>query len=142
MTISKINLVKMIKSVAVVMMITGIFAACKKDKTETVSEPSIAGKWAGMRGDGNQTPDYDFRFTIKSNGTIDATNAAGGVKGSGNWTLNGTQFTAQYQFVAPLFTKYMVKATYDQATGKLTNGVWGFDDGLYDEGTWYMSKLP
>lgn len=130
------------KSMAMVVLAALTFISCKKDEAEPpASVASIEGKWAGKRGDGNQTPDYDFRFTIKSGGAIDATNAAGAVKGSGTWSLSGTQFTAQYQFVAPLFTKYRIKAVYDKAIGKLINGIWGFDDGLYDEGTWYMNKL-
>lgn len=142
MTISKKHFTGLTRLVALVLLFTATLTACKKDKTEMVYSTSpIEGKWAGKRGDGNQTPDYDFRFTIKSGGVIDNTNASGAVKGSGTWTLNGTIFTANYQFVAPLLTKYMIKGTYDAATGKIT-GVWGFDDGQYDEGTWYLSKLP
>jgi len=128
--------------ITLVLFFTAMFTSCKKDKADdgTANNTSLAGKWAGKRGDGNETPDYDYRFTIKSNGTLDATNAAGGIKGSGTWTLVGTEFKAQYKFVAPLFTDYQIKGTYNAATGKLT-GVWGFDDGLYEEGTWYLSKL-
>ncbi len=130
----------MAKTFALTLLTVAVFTSCKKDKDVSADQPSsIEGKWTGMRGDGNETPDYDFRFTIKKGGSIDATNANGAVKGSGSWTLNGTEFIAQYQFVAPLLTKYMIKGTYDKTSGKLT-GVWGFDDGFYDEGTWYLNK--
>ncbi|MFT3910841.1 MAG: hypothetical protein QM737_15595 [Ferruginibacter sp.] len=140
MTISKHFILKLTAMAGLVLFLTTALTSCKKDKAEGSSSSSIEGSWAGKRGDAGETPGYDFRFTIKAGGAIDATNASGAVKGSGSWTLNGTEFKANYQFVAPLFTKYQVKGNYDAATGKIS-GVWGFDDGLYEEGTFYLDKL-
>ncbi len=140
MTISKNYIMSSAKLFGLMLFIASAFTSCKKDKAEAPATAStIEGSWIGKRGDGNSTPDYDFRFAIKTGGVIEALNSSGAVKGSGTWTLNGTEFAAQYQFVAPLFTKYQVKGTYDKSGGKLT-GVWGFDDGLFDEGTWYLDK--
>jgi hypothetical protein len=131
--------VKFLKfSIVALLMSVAIFS-CKKDSDNVSSNPSIQGDWVGKYGFGNETPDIYYRLNIKAGGVIEELNQAGSSKGSGTWSLNGTTFTAHYQWKAPMNTVYSVAATYNEATGKLS-GTWGYDNSATDGGLWEQSK--
>lgn len=131
-------------SALALLIVSTLFVACKKDN-DTPVEPNgtpgefSAGVWQGKYGFGNETPNVTYIFNIKAGGVIEELNSQGNSKGDGTWALNGTTFTAQYQWKSPYFTKYKVVATYDKTTGKLT-GTWGYDNSTTDGGKWNMTK--
>jgi len=128
-----------LKSSVLLLVTVCTFASCKKDKEVAGNETSIEGKWSGNKGFDNEVPANDLHISIKTGGIIEETNTTGAVKGSGTWTLNGTVFTAHYQFKAPLNTVYTFKGTFNKTTGKI-NGTWGFDNDDND-GNFYLDKL-
>jgi hypothetical protein len=131
---------KFLKLPILALFLSAVFFSCKKD-SDSVPQPApgIAGDWIGKYGFGNETPAIYFRFNIKSNGEIEELNSSGNSKGGGTWNLNGTTFTATYQWKAPLNTKYKVAATYDAATNKLS-GTWGYDNNATNGGLWEQTK--
>jgi hypothetical protein len=125
---------------ALTMAIT--FFSCKKDSDSVAKNtptPGIEGKWIGKYGFGNETPGIFYSFNIKPGGVIEELNKSGYSKGSGTWNLNGTTFTATYQWGAPYYSFYSVSATYNEATHKLT-GTWGYDNSATDGGLWEQTK--
>ncbi|MES2850691.1 MAG: hypothetical protein V4685_16650 [Bacteroidota bacterium] len=131
---------KALKFLTAVLFLSAVFTACKKDEIKSPTL-SMEGKWSGFKGFYGDTMDNDILWNIKANGIIEETNTSGAVKGSGTWTLNGTTFTAHYQFKAPLNTIYSFKGSYDKNAKKIT-GTWGFDDSDSGEGNWYTEKQP
>lgn len=118
-----------------------LLLSCSKDNdpVKVPPAPGIEGKWIGAYGFDNETPHVFYSFNIKPGGVIEELNQNGNSKGSGNWTLTGTTFTAHYQWKAPLSTIFTVTATYDEATHKLT-GTWGYGDSDDDGGLWELTK--
>lgn len=131
---------KFLKLPILVLLVSSVFIACKKDSDTNSANAGIAGNWVGKYGFGNETPAVYYRFNIKANGVIEELNASGNSKGSGTWSLNGTNFTAHYQWKAPMNTVFTVAATYDAATGKLSNGTWGYDESATNGGLWEQTK--
>lgn len=135
---------KTIKMLApVLIVVSTLFTACKKDGTDPAPTPTstdkIEGVWQGKYGFGNETPGVTYIFNIKPGGVIEELNTAGNSKGSGTWTLNGTTFTAQYQWKAPYNTIFKVSATFTKSTSNLS-GTWGYDNSATDGGKWTMTK--
>ena len=131
---------KFLRFSLVALLMSAVFFSCKKDNDSTGNAiTAIEGKWVGKYSFGNSVPDIFFSFNIKGNGVIEELNSSGNSKGSGTWSLNGTSFSAHYQWKAPLNTIYSVTATYNAATGKLM-GAWGYDNSPSDGGLWEMTK--
>lgn len=119
-----------------------ILFSCKKDSDSGINkttEPGIQGDWIGTYGFGNDNPSIYYRLKIQANGVIEELNSSGNSKGSGTWNLDGTTFTAAYQWKAPYNTIYKVTATYNEATHKLT-GTWGYGNSATDGGKWELAK--
>ena len=124
------------------LLMTATLFTCKKDKDSIDNKnpnPGVQGNWVGTYGFGNEAPSIYYRFNIQSNGVIEELNSSGNSKGSGTWNLNGTNFTATYQWKAPYNTVFTVAATYNEATHKLT-GTWGYDNNATNGGKWEQTK--
>ena len=121
--------------------LTTLFVSCSKDNDSTPPVPtdSIEGVWQGKYGYDNESPSINYIFNIKPGGVIEELNSSGASKGSGTWTLSGTEFTAHYQWKAPLLTVFTVKATFDKSTSKLT-GTWGYNNSNNNGGKWTMTR--
>jgi hypothetical protein len=133
---------KFLKFSVLVLFMSAIFFSCKKDSENIVAPvpaAGISGDWVGKYGFGTETPGIYFRFSIQANGVIDELNSSGSSKGGGSWSLNGTSFTASYQWKAPYYTKYKVAATYNEVTHKLS-GTWGYDNSATNGGLWEQTK--
>jgi hypothetical protein len=113
-----------------------IFLSCKKD---TDSVLPVEGNWVGLYGNDNEVPSIFYKLNIKHGGVIEELNASGDVKGSGNWTLKGNNFTAHYQWKAPHNTFFTITARIDPNSNKLV-GTWGFDNSATDGGKWEAIK--
>jgi hypothetical protein len=133
---------KFLKSSVLTLLLSATLFSCSKNSDDVVPNqpaPGIQGDWVGKYGFGNETPGVYFRFSIQAGGVIDELNASGASKGGGTWQLNGTSFTAHYQWKAPLNTVYSVAATYNEATHKLT-GTWGYENSTTNGGLWEQTK--
>jgi hypothetical protein len=130
-------------SIALLITTAFFFTSCSKNSDDVQPPAStsqtVAGKWVGTYGFGNDAPTIYFAFNIKANGTIEELNKSGQSKGSGTWSLNGNAFTAKYTWVAPYNTVFSVAATYNAATKKLT-GTWGYDNSSTDGGLWEQTQ--
>lgn len=113
------------------------FSSCKKN-SDNINHP-LEGKWVGSYGFGNETPHAFFSFNIKPGGVIEELSQSGESKGDGTWSINGTTFSATYQWDAPLNTIYSVVAVYDASKGKLT-GSWGYNSSSTNGGFWEQSR--
>lgn len=133
---------KFLKFSLVALLMSTAFFSCKKDADNITSHkpaPGIQGDWIGKYGFGNETPGIYYRFSIQESGLIDELNSSGVSKGGGTWNLNGTTFTAHYQWKAPLNTIYTVSATYNEAAHKLS-GTWGYGNSATNGGLWEQTK--
>jgi len=132
---------KFLKFSVLILVTAIVLFSCSKNSHDVTHNPAlgIEGDWIGKYGFGNETPSVYFRFSIQANGKIDELNASGASKGGGTWELNGTSFTAHYQWKAPLNTIYTVAATYNEATHKLS-GTWGYNSSATNGGLWEQTK--
>ena len=132
---------KFLKFSVLTLLTSIVLFSCSKNSDDITHNPApgIEGDWIGKYGFGNETPSVYFRFSIQANGKIDELNASGASKGGGTWELNGTSFTAHYQWKAPLNTIYTVAATYNEATHKLS-GTWGYNSSATNGGLWEQTK--
>jgi len=121
------------------LVVTTLFSCSKDNEEPPAPVTGVAGKWVGTYGFGNETPHVFYSLNIKTNGVIEELNKSGNSKGDGSWNLNGSVFTAQYQWKAPMNSKYSIKATYNGANGKLS-GTWGYDNSATDGGLWEAEK--
>ncbi|GAB3708897.1 hypothetical protein GCM10027592_44570 [Spirosoma flavus] len=111
---------------------------------------SIQGVWTGTytyNGNPELGAQY-FSFEIKPDGTliVNSENLGQRYTATGTWVLNGNAFSGSYTYVngsSPGFgTSQTVTATWDNATGKLTSGVWANtspDNGY--TGTFSLTKV-
>lgn len=133
---------KFLKFSVLTLLTSIVLFSCSKnsdDVTPNNPAPGIQGDWIGKYSFGNETPSVYFRFSIQAGGKIDELNASGASKGGGTWELNGTSFTAHYQWKEPLNTIYTVAATYNEATHKLS-GTWGYGNSAINGGLWEQTK--
>ncbi|MFC0774443.1 hypothetical protein [Terrimonas alba] len=124
---------KIIKSLAVALLLTTSFVACKKDNTPPPF--TIEGKWEGKIGTGNATPSGQYALNIKSGGTIERVNSNGTITASGTWQLAGDNFSATYNYQNG--TVVEVVALIDKGSKKLS-GSWENNGG--EEGSFYANK--
>lgn len=127
---------KIIKSLLVFFLLTGMLAACKKDKAQTNN--SLAGTWEGKWGDVNEDPSEFIKFEIKSNGTMQRLNQQGQVIAEGNWNLNGFEFTCSYTHTSN-GQVHKIKGIYTDFDGAIM-GTWGYSPSDANGGTIEMSK--
>jgi hypothetical protein len=120
-----------------------VSSSCNKKSDDVQQAPtgnqSIAGKWVGAYGFGNNNPAIYYSFNVKADGTIEELSQSGQSEGSGTWKLTGNSFTAKYQWNAPFNTVFSVEGTYNSSTKKLT-GTWGYDNNATDGGKWEQTK--
>jgi hypothetical protein len=129
---------KLIKFFAAALIMAATFTACSKDKNDTAaSKPfNIVGLWEGKLGTGVAIPSGYIGLDIKEGGQFDRVSSGGTVAGSGTWTLNGTEFKAQYLATNGVTVKYT--ATLDKVLERLSAGKWENTGG--GEGTWFAGK--
>ncbi len=126
-------LLTLAKSTFVVIFSCVLFASCKKESSEP---PFIMeGPWEGMIGTGSNPPSSNFFLRLEPDGTVNRIHN-GSVIATGNWQLNGNNFTATYSFLNG-GSVATLSATLDKAAKKLT-GEWS--NNTNETGYWYAFK--
>ena len=127
-------MMKHLKSLAIALLLTTAFIACKKDSAPPPF--TMNGIWEGKIGDNNDVPDGQYKLNIKSNGVIERINSSEKVSATGTWLLVGDEFSATYAFTSGS-TIVSLEGTVDRQQRKLT-GTWENDG---DEvGTFYATQ--
>lgn len=126
-------MMKHLKSLAIALLLTTAFVACKKDTDAPVF--TMVGKWTGKIGSGSNEPSGQYALNVKANGTIERISSNGEASASGTWTLEGTVFTAMYTYSNG--TVVNVDGSVDKSQMKLT-GFWENSGG--EEGTFYANR--
>jgi hypothetical protein len=130
---------KLIRSAALLLLLTVSFVACKKD-SEPKSAGSFEGTWKGKFGFGNDEPEGFIGFNIKSGGLFQEIGASSGNPiGEGTWTMAGTTLKATYKMLFSPFNEYSVSINVDQAG--LMTGTWGYDKSATDGGKVKLNKI-
>ena len=130
------------KRLAFVLLLTSVFAACKKDKDSSPSNSEAQqfyGKWVGTYGFDNDVPGYFFSLNIQSDGTIQELKSNGDAKGQGTWKVEGSVLKGTYKMLFSPFNEYSVIATVNSSTGKI-EGTWGYDGDGSDGGKILLTK--
>jgi hypothetical protein len=132
---------RILKLALVALVTAATFVACKKDHDQsTQANPAMQGVYAGKYGFGSETPDDDFKFTIKANGVFQELSVNNGnPTGQGTYTINGNTITATYNMLWAPFNKYSITGTFNPSTGKII-GTWGYDNNPADGGKIDMAK--
>src|SRR5688500_11548474 len=89
-------MMKHLKSLAIALLLTTTFIACKKDSTPPPF--TMNGIWEGKIGDNNDVPDGQYKLNIKASGIIERISFNGNVSATGTWSLEGDDFSAIYTF--------------------------------------------
>jgi hypothetical protein len=127
-------MMKHLKSLAIALLLTSAFIACKKDSSPPPF--TMNGIWEGKIGDNSDVPDGQYKLNIKANGVIERINFNGNVSATGTWSLEGDDFSGHYIF-ADGNTIVTLEGTVDKQQRKLT-GTWENDG---DEvGTFYATQ--
>lgn len=131
---------RILKIALIALFTSGIFVACKKEKTENPKNPAqaIEGKWVGKYGFGNDVPGIYFSLNFKSGGVIEEISSNGEVKGTGTWEMTGNTITAHYTWFSNQ-QPFSIVAAFYASTGKIL-GNWGFGSSATDGGLWEMTK--
>lgn len=127
-------MMKHLKSLAIALLLTTTFIACKKDSTPPPF--TMNGMWEGKIGDNNDVPDGQYKLNIKGIGVIERISSSGKVSATGTWLLEGDKFSAHYIF-ADGNTMVTLEGTVDKQQRKLT-GTWENDGD--ETGTFYATQ--
>lgn len=111
-----------------------LLASCGKDD----NVKTIAGTWEGNWGFDEDTPSYFERWVIIKNGDLSAYKGNGDLYATGTWTLDGTNFEAEYSPVGKIYS-YSFTGSYDNITDEIT-GTWGEWPSTTDGGLFEMFK--
>lgn len=132
---------KLLKIAVLSLLCVSTFMACKKDKDDktTTNASGMAGTWVGKYGNGTDSPNIYYAFSIKSNGTLEEINKYGVKIGEGIWTISGNKFVATLHYLANPSGGFSVTATLNDSKNKLT-GTWGYGNSATDGGAFYMNK--
>lgn len=126
---------KIVRTMATVLVAAVLIASCKKDKT---TNNSIAGIWQGKWGNGPQAPQNFLKFEIKGNGEINRLNEQGQVIANGTWTLNGVQFDCTYTHTSD-GQVHKIGGLYTDFDGEIM-GTWGFSPSKTNGGNIELTK--
>jgi hypothetical protein len=131
-------------SLTLLMAITLIFSACKKDKPEQV--PTAAGYWKGSENTTLGT-NYTNAFVLNADGTLkyyynyNVDTATATFKSAGKYELVNNKFKAII-YLSNLST--MISYTYEGAINsgltKVENGTWGYGNKTTGGGEFYIDK--
>lgn len=130
---------KFLKSLALILLASVIFTACKKDKNDAALAAPFIGKWTGSYGFNGDAPAYFFSLQIKSDGVIQELNSSGVAKGEGQWTIQGKTLKGTYKMLFSPYNEYAVSAVINASTGKM-EGSWGFDKNAENGGKILLAK--
>jgi hypothetical protein len=98
---------KQLKTLLAVVLLTTIFASCKKEKDDLPEPPKafkVEGAYVGKLGSGSEIPNGYFEIVLKPGGALERVGLLGGVDGTGTWQLSGNDFTAEYKNTAGTVT--------------------------------------
>lgn len=127
-------MMKHLKSLAIALLLTTTFIACKKDSSPPPF--TMAGIWEGKLGDNNDVPTGQYKLNIKGIGVLERISSTGKVSATGTWLLEGDKFSGHYIF-ADGNTMVTVEGTVDKQQRKLT-GTWENDGD--ETGTFYATQ--
>jgi hypothetical protein len=134
---------KILKSLSVLLLVSTVFVACKKDNDEVAPPPpstsGFVGKWVGKYGFDAEDPAYFFSLNIKTGGVIQELNTSGVAKGQGTYTIEGNTLKGTYKMLFSPFNEYSVSGVLNASTGKF-EGSWGYDKNGTDGGKMSLSK--
>lgn len=123
------------KSLFAAILLTTAFAACSKNNDDTPPPFVMDGLWEGKIGTGSVTPSGQYALKIKPGGIVERVNSSNNVTASGTWQLNGSNFTATYNYSNG--TIVSVTGTVDKGKNKLT-ATW--ENNGNEEGTLFANK--
>ena len=124
---------KVVKSVAIALMILTTWTACKKDKDDTGF--NLNGIWQGSLTQVGQEGAGVFKFELKSNGTIERMKSNGEVVAFGTWQMAGDSLKATYTYIANptvVNLKGVLNSNTKQLSGKWANSS--------EQGSWTADK--
>jgi len=114
-------------------LITGL-SACQKDD----DLKGLAGTWEGAWGFDSDTPSYYEKWILEKDGDIRAYDEDGNEVGSGDFSVDGINFRAEYRPPGKNYT-YTFVGLYHDVVGEIT-GTWGQTPSSTDGGTFDMFK--
>jgi hypothetical protein len=124
---------KVVKSVAIVLMILTTWTACKKEKDDAGF--NVNGIWQGSLTQVGQEGAGVFKFELKSNGTIERLKNTGEVVAFGTWQMAGDSLKATYTYTTSP-TVVNLKGVLNSSTKQLS-GKWANSS---EQGSWMADK--
>jgi hypothetical protein len=124
---------KIVKSVAIALMILSTWTACKKEKDDDAFK--VNGVWQGTLTQVGQEGAGFFKFELKSNGTIERIKSTGEVVAFGTWQLAGDSLKATYTYITSP-TVVNLKGVLNKNTKNLS-GKWANSS---EQGSWTADK--
>ncbi|HMR92755.1 MAG TPA: hypothetical protein PKC69_10580 [Chitinophagaceae bacterium] len=115
------------------LLFAAVFTSCSKSKSP--NPVTIEGTWQGTYGFGTSHTGYQFGFNILPNGIIERIDAAGNVKGTGEWEMQNNILMADFSVGNADFS---IMAAFYPGEGRLL-GDWGYYPNV-DEGAWEMTR--
>lgn len=116
--------------------------SCTKDNT-TPKPIALNGRWEGSFHVPNDNTPYYLAFNFDPAGTLtvfDDQANPNTATGTGTWNLNGTVLSGEFYNTLIPNTIYSFTATFDNKTGDITAGTWGFKPNVTGQATWSMTK--
>lgn len=124
---------KIVKNLMMVLALSSIFVACKKDKDTPAYV--VEGTYEGKLGSGVAIPTGFFGLQLKAGGILNRITSTGEVTGTGTWTLSSNKLTGDYVGSNGIIVS--IEATLDQSQGRFS-GHW--ENSVNNEGSWYAAK--
>lgn len=120
-----------------------LLSACKKDKPAPTY--TVYGNWQGTYTTNENPPSsYFLGLNIKDDGFLEImTNQVDKslITGKGGWSIENGKFSAQFFLnINPGGSSFLYTADFDEKTGKIENGTWGYNPDNTDGGTWTVIK--
>ena len=124
---------KIVKNLMMVLALSSIFVACKKDKDTPAYV--VEGTYEGKLGSGAAIPTGFFGLQLKAGGVLSRITSTGDVTGTGTWKLVSNKLTGDYVGTNGIIVS--IEATLDQSQGRFS-GTW--ENSVNNDGTFYATK--
>jgi hypothetical protein len=124
---------KIVKNLMMVLALSSIFVACKKDKDTPAYV--VEGTYEGKLGSGVAIPTGFFGLQLKAGGVLNRITSTGDVTGTGTWKLVSNKLTGDYVGTNGIIVS--IEATLDQSQGRFS-GTW--ENSVNNDGTFYATK--